>query len=169
MTCVEAVLLVWLSLPAWFQDAKLTRTERTELYRPSAEAVCSVTEDDRLRAVLMAIASDETHLARYVLEDRCKDGPPGMRCDDGQAIGAWQVRQYCTDAWDRTRTRRERDEAAIRCSLKAYWAAQARCSTREGPFMGHRAAGGCSAPWARARLRLSVWIEGRLRQRLRGK
>lgn len=57
-----------------------------------ARAVDAATSDTLERAVLLTIAIHETHLAAYVYEGRCADGPRGQaECDRGLAFGPWQL------------------------------------------------------------------------------
>jgi hypothetical protein len=110
-----------LTFPAWHGDRQEDPELRAELYRPTMVAIASVARSRQEASVLLAQAIEDTHLARYVLEGRCKDGPPGQRCDNGHARGPFQVHGWCT-ATDL------RGEA--RCALRAALGGQARCEGR---------------------------------------
>lgn len=146
MTCISLILLAWLVLPPWYQDADDSFQERAELYYPVAAAICSVAQNETERAFLAWQAYEETKLARYVIESRCSDGPPGVRCDEGQATGPWQQHRWCSGAWDGSRS--ERLEAGARCALRLA----RRCRTPEGWFAAQSGGTSCSASWARDRV-----------------
>ena len=133
--CTALLLKAWLALTPWSGDRHESLESRTALYHPVAETVCKVTEDDLERAMLGAQSYWEgARLARYVLEDRCKDGPPGARCDEGYATGPWQVHRWCRKAWNQTRSRAERLEAGARCALSAARAGRKACGGLRGMF-----------------------------------
>jgi hypothetical protein len=140
------ILLAWLALPQWHGDVGDSFQERAELYYPVAAAICSVARNDTERTFLAWQAYQETRLARYVLESRCKDGPPGVRCDEGRATGPWQMYRWCSAAW--TGTQQARLEAGACCALRLA----RRCRTPEGWFAAQSGGASCSSPWARRRV-----------------
>lgn len=84
------ILKVLLQQPIWHEDV---RDEK--LLMPVAEAISEVSSSVDEAAALISDAVKESHLARYVIEGRCQDGPPGQRCDNGRARGPWQVHNWC--------------------------------------------------------------------------
>jgi hypothetical protein len=168
VTCVALILRTWLALPVWYQDTGLTLDQRADLYRPVAVAVCAVARTDTERAFLARQTYGETRLARYVLEDRCKDGPPGARCDAGLATGPWQAHrvspysrnQHCNEAWTAP-TLAERYAAGARCALQLAKS----CRNPEGWFAAQSGRGQCHAEWARRRLKLFWWMLEKVRDR----
>jgi hypothetical protein len=146
VTCAYLVLLALLRLAPWYQDVGDSFQARSELYYPVAVAICAVASNDTERAFLAWQAYQETRLARYVLEERCHDGPPGVRCDAGLATGPWQMHAWCTGAW--TGTQQARLEAGARHALRLA----RRCRTPEGWFAAQSGRASCSAPWARQRV-----------------
>jgi hypothetical protein len=167
MICLEIILAFWITLPQWHLD-HADRAGRIELYTPVAASICRVARNDTERAWLATQAYAETKLARYVLEERCQDGPPGERCDAGRAIGPWQAHkanptaryQYCTEAWTAP-TRAERYDAGARCALLVART----CRTPEGWFAAQSGRGRCKASWARKRVRM-MW---RMLAQIKGK
>jgi hypothetical protein len=142
--CVEWLVAALLALPGWYGDRGDSAGERASLYRPVAVAICAATVDKWERRALAAQAYAETRLARYVLEDRCSDGPVGQRCDGGRATGPWQVHGFCSAAWapGKKETRRmlphKRLVAGARCALRI--GALGRCRWGEaGWFQSQRA------------------------------
>jgi len=159
VTCISIILRAWLALAPWYLDAHESGEQRTELYRPVAVAICAVARTDTERAFLARQTYAETRLARYVLEDRCKDGPPGARCDAGLATGPWQSHHWCAGAW--TGTRAERFAAGARCTLRLA----KYCRDPEGWFAAQAGRAQCRAPWARQRLKLFWWMLEKVRDR----
>lgn len=125
MGAIEAVLAAILSLPAYAVDGEQTAHERETLVRPVAVAIVEATESKTERAFLVAQAWHETRFARYVLEDRCKDGPDGAQCDEGRAAGPWQVHKWCSAAWEGEPI--ERYAAGAKCALRMWRHGVARC------------------------------------------
>ena len=154
MTCVPLILALMLSWPQYHLDRGDPAAARRALYRPVAEAICAVGKTRLERAWLVVQSYHETHWARYVLENRCSEGPPGARCDEGRATGPWQVHSHCAVAWRRTGhfTRKQR-QAGARCALRVARMGLRRCKTTEGAFAHQRGSGRCHAPWAAARAR----------------
>ena len=149
MATVEALLAVALSFPPWYGDRRDSTEARRELYRPTVEAIVEETQNEKYQALLLAQAIEDTHLARYVLEGRCLDGPPGQQCDHGRSRGPFQVGRWCP-------TGSLRDEA--HCALRAAWGGVARCREKalspwHGAFAG-LAARDCH--WASADKRVAT-------------
>lgn len=170
MTCIDIVLRFWLGLAPWYLDVGESPEQRAELYRPAADAVCTVGRTPLERAYLAAQTYAETRLARYVLEDRCEDGPVGARCDGGLATGPWQVRAWCREAW--TGSEPSRLKAGAACSLRMFRWGYRRCETdrlEERLAAGFAANGGgstrCGAPWAGKRVSMLQTVWARLTRR----
>lgn len=150
MSCISTILAFYLTLPSWYQDAE-PRDVRAQLYSSVVRAVCEVGKTPRERARLAVQAYAETKLSRYVLEDRCSDGPPGARCDRGHAVGPWQVHRHCRKAWDTTLSRHERFSAGARCASQAgnwglwHW------KTGSGWYQAQRGISKDIGAWARRR------------------
>jgi hypothetical protein len=95
-----AVLAAALSLSQYVGDKVETPEQRSTLYRPVAEAIAEVARTNVEASMLIALAFHESGFARFVIEGRCADGPPGQRCDGGKARGVFQLHQSaCPDAW----------------------------------------------------------------------
>jgi hypothetical protein len=88
----------WLTLSV-IKNSELSHTDDSEEIKKQdarlfdiATAIDTATTDKMERAVLITIAVHETHLASYVYEGRCSDGPRGKyECDEGRAFGPWQL------------------------------------------------------------------------------
>lgn len=98
------VLKVFLMQAPFDWDRGLSVEERTELDRPYAEAVAKAAHTYWEAALLMSQAISETHMARYVIEGRCMQGPAGYRCDPRHGVprarGVWQLHETaCKRAW----------------------------------------------------------------------
>lgn len=124
-------------------------------------AIVAATRDPSERAFLVTQVWHETRLARYVLWDRCEDGPEWARCDAGRATGPWQVHRWCYGAWSGTEAARYL--AGARCALSLWRAGVHRC---RGPHGGFAANGGIVGSCETAR---GKWA-GRVRtlERVRG-
>jgi hypothetical protein len=161
MTCVSWILSLMLSLAPSRLDVSESIEQRRVLYTDVAAAICASTENRKARVFLLAQSYAETKWARYVLEDRCQDGPEGERCDEGRATGPWQIHRYCRKAWSTQRSRVTRFAAGARCALRGYHAGLHRCRCLEGAFAAQRGRGRCRARWARRRVALMRRLEGR--------
>jgi hypothetical protein len=163
LTCVDLLLLALLRLAPWYQDVDDSFQQRAELYYPVAVAICAVALNDTERAFLARQAYEETKLARYVLEERCQDGPAGVRCDEGLATGPWQVWGYCKRAWTATYYE-ERLAAGAACSLRLA----RMCRTPEGWFAAQWGGRECVSPLARKRVpgfwRMLAQIKGKVQR-----
>ena len=167
MTCPSIILAAWALLPTWYGDRHESAETRDAHRLPVAEAICRATTDAKERRFLAAQAYAETTLAKYVIEDRCSDGPVGARCDQGRATGLWQIhpnQNECSRrAWDRSLPASERHLAGAQCALANWRYGVARCKTDAGGFASQ--AGGipmCNAAWARRRVALMRKIGGQL-------
>ncbi|HVU03264.1 MAG TPA: hypothetical protein VHE30_16000 [Polyangiaceae bacterium] len=115
----EAVLAAALTLATYVGDRTDTPEERAALYRPVAEAIAEASRTNAEAAMLVSLAFHETNLARFVIEGRCKDGPPGQRCDGGKARGVFQLhRSACPDAWRLPDGSAESIRAEASCAIK---------------------------------------------------
>jgi hypothetical protein len=161
MTCIEIILAFWLSLPVWYGDRHETTEQRLALWTPVAETICRIAtaDADRARAATQAYF-EGARLARYVIEGRCHDGPPGCRCDEGMAWGVWQVHRWCGRAWNKSLPTRERRDAALRCALQAGHSGLRSCRGDQGWFSGQWSLH-CTYRWA-----VRAAMARRLRQRL---
>jgi hypothetical protein len=155
----DVVLRVMLKQPQAVRDRADGPEARADLYRPLAHAIASATRNLNLVVALMAQSYYETKWARYVLEGRCKDGPPGERCDWSSVMkaplarGPWQVHRWCRAAWDTDDGSPESYEASAACQLRLLKQHYAACKTWEGAFAGSWR-GSCSSPTAKARAAL---------------
>ena len=118
MNNAAQLLAIALRFPVWYGYRGDSPEARAELYRPTMEAIAEEAKNENEEALLLAQAIEDTHLARYVLEGRCLDGPTGQRCDNGRSRGPFQVGRWCPVG-------SLRDEA--HCALRAAWSGVARC------------------------------------------
>jgi hypothetical protein len=158
--CFEALLAILLSLAVWNGDAALSPESRTVLYSPTIDAICRVGKTPQEQAWLAAQAYSETHLASYVLTERCSAGPVGSRCDAGLATGPWQLHLHCRDAWKAT-TYQERLDAGARCAVRGARHGSTVCGIR-GAFGFQTGIRVCSGNWIEPRVRLYRLILGRM-------
>lgn len=147
---IESILAAILSLaPYSFEEE--TAESRVALVTPVAWAIADATCDSTERAFLVAQAWHETKFARYVLEDRCHDGPVGARCDAGRATGPWQVHRWCKAAW--SGDKHSRLVGGAKCALGLWRMGNARCKSHHGGFAAqYRIGGSCKdsqQKWAR--------------------
>lgn len=179
---LEAIFAILMHYQPFFADNETepVRRERMRIVAAAIEhsadrATCSgawakrecrrLFNDRRgLAAALIVIGHEETRFARYVHENRCLDGPPGMRCDlDDKGVprarGLWQVwRVACPDLWDRmVDASLEATKAAAWCSATRIAGAYRRCQNHNrdawsGAFSGYRGAS-CTWPGAVRRAR----------------
>lgn len=157
---VETILAVMLALPVYVGDRDLKPENRSELYRPVAEAIAEVSKgSSTMAAALITLGYSESRFARYVLEGRCADGPKGQRCDwdyrkrQPRARGPWQVWAWCRGAWSHGEASPEALIGGARCAARALVAARKRCEGRHpggvwaGMYSGYR---GPTCTWAPA-------------------
>lgn len=111
-------------------------------------------------AALVALGQHESTWARYIGEDRCKDGPAGMQCDpdekgEPRALGYWQLhRSACPAAWQLPPSF-DRLFIEAECAANAFALAADRCFGKHpdgvmaAALAGYR--GKCDAPDAALR------------------
>lgn len=120
-------------------------------------------------AALLALGQHESTWARYIGEDRCSDGPPGMQCDPDEsgtprARGYWQLhRSACPEIWQHAPSA-ERLMLEAECAANAFARAADRCFSKHpdgvmaGALGGYR--GKCDAPDADLRRRTwAVYVD----------
>lgn len=162
MPTAAAILAVLLEQPTYDGDKNDLPDARIALYAPYADAIADVAKDDREAAVLESIALHESHLARYVLENRCSEGPPGERCDNGRARGAWQLhRAACKEAWTLPWGSEKSLRVEAHCVLSLYYYGQHRCHSARGAY-GIYAGASCSWSGAASRYRLAGRLQAQL-------
>lgn len=164
--CTAFVLSLLLDLQVWYQDVDNSVETRTRRLEPIAAIICAATSNPREQAFLILQGDHETHYAKYVLEERCSDGPKGARCDNGLATSPWQVHKWCRAAWPprggassrgsaptapvgrllNSNHRFQRFLGAARCALQTFRAGLARCGTLEGAFHAQLGIADCSRP-----------------------
>lgn len=155
---VKALLLLLIAMPRWHGDRDDTEEQRRAILAPVAAAQHAACKDapkllagSRCYAALTAVAQHETHLARYILEGRCEDGPRGQRCDwddstkQPRARGAYQIWQsVCPEAWRHPAGSAESTRLEARCAVRRLTGAYYRCRGRHpggdwaGMFAGYR-------------------------------
>jgi hypothetical protein len=118
------VLKVFLMQAPLDWDRSLSVENRTELTRPYAEAVAQAAHTYWEAALLMAQAISETHMASYVIEGRCMEGPVGYRCDPKHGVprarGPWQLHlEACRSAYEFPETSNESVMAEAECAMQA--------------------------------------------------
>lgn len=85
-------LKVLRSFPVHHTDRNEDPSKRDARLQDFAKAVDAVTQDPTEKAALLTIARYESHIAAYVYENRCSDGPRGKHeCDAGRAKGLLQL------------------------------------------------------------------------------
>jgi hypothetical protein len=115
----EAVLAAALSLPHYMGDRVDTPEQRERLYRPVAEAIAEASRTNVEASMLVALAHHESGFARFVIEGRCTQGPPGQRCDGGRARGVFQLHESaCREAWGLVDGSVESIRAEARCAIR---------------------------------------------------
>lgn len=139
----ETILSVMLMGPIMSMDTKDTLEERRQLLEPVARAIATVANEtsDPLQsaAILVAVGQNETMFARYVLEGRCTDGPPGMKCDYSKKLkkslsrGPFQVRNWCKGAWAAEDGSYESFVEGARCALHYVKRGFSRCIKTKYP------------------------------------
>lgn len=146
-----AVLTTLLHLPHFGLDKGDTLAERTALLTPVAEAIEDASRgDEEMAAALVSLGFHETGFARYVIEGRCEDGPPGARCDAdtrgrARAIGPFQVWGWCSAAWDAPAGSRESLLGGAKCAVRMLASGSSRCGKLlanqwTAAFAGYRSA-----------------------------
>lgn len=128
---VVAIVNVMMAQPAWSGDAWMGESARRQLYEPVAQAIADASTDSADIAVLITLGWHEgAQFARYVIEGRCNDGPPGARCDDGMARTPWQVWHWCKAAWDAPDGSRASLAAGAKCALQMLSWGRSACEAK---------------------------------------
>ncbi len=130
----------------------LDESEETRSLRLDATGslVESITPNGDSRAVLLTLLYFESaHAARYIMQDRCSDGPRGEKeCDSGRAVGPWQL-HFSEDV-------RGDHFAQGRRALGRFRHHQRLCGgSLEGAFAGYAMGHGCQ--WAGAAERVAKY------------
>lgn len=157
------ILATLLKLHLWSPDVTQENpAERAERLQVASVAIAAAASSRDETAFLLAEGEAETRFAKYVGEDRCQDGPAGVRCDHGTARGYWQAHRAACPALFELPDGDERAVAvAAQCSIALFRYARFACSAPEGVFnlpAGRR----CSDPWGRARLKRMAEIRAML-------
>src|SRR5690606_3297665 len=131
------IMTVMLAMPPGIGDEHATEEERRTFLEPVAAAIHQVATESpapiRTASILLALGRNETRFARYVIEGRCQDGPPGMRCDWSRRLnrpvarGPFQVHPWCKAAWAPPETSLESLVAGARCAVSYVNRALRRC------------------------------------------
>jgi len=167
----EVILSVLLGLEPAGTDADEPPEARRARMAEFAGALAVVLEDEpeplHWAAALLSIATHESRLARYVVEGRCAEGPPGARCDwlEGhgpRARGAFQLWSWCRTAWLLSEPSPAGYVAQGYCALRQAKLAKRRCRTLRGMFSGYRKLSDCA--WAGAGQRVETYV--RLRRQI---
>ncbi len=165
----ERILQSILRRPTWYEDKHLTREERAVYLRPVAEAIGKAARNNTEVAALVTQGWYESRYAKYVIEGRCKDGPPGVQCDiskDGvvRARGPWQVWKWCLEAWKLPQGAPAALAYEARCTARWMRGAMKRCPKGGwvSAFAGMRGGGKCK--WGPAKQR--AWTMRKVLARL---
>lgn len=151
---------VLLEAPVHYSDAKAHWADLAYWRHEVARAINAATPDPAVRAALVRIAIEESNLALFVIEGRCKDGPKGA-CDDGRAKGPWQLQR----SFD-TPVVPDDLEGQAKLAAQRWRGAMGRCHEygKAGAFMGYGTGGRCEpAQWAKDRGARLQQIEGLFR------
>lgn len=154
---VEAVLAAMLTLPEYTGDKGQTPESRRQLYAPVATMIHDVSHSRSEEALLVALAEHESGFARFVVEGRCSEGPPGQRCDGGNARGVFQLHAAaCPSAWQHPEGSPESMALEAACAIRLLrWGGsqcQAHALTPIHGALGVYAGRGCE--WAGAEKRV---------------
>lgn len=158
-----------LSLPPHFTDKDEPEDARKPRLRRIARAMDEATTKDgwvnwEARRALVTIARGESHLARYVYEHRCSEGPrKEEECDSGRAVGIFQLhanKDYPEIPLD--------VEAQAVIAAKYWWGHYHRC-LRGSPdpyasaYAAYGSGGWCAvSKWSKNRAQFHRSIAGRL-------
>lgn len=163
MVSPEAVLAVLLSLPTWQGDRDDTEAARRALLEPVAVAVAASSEEPRVVAAVVTQGLRESRYARYVIENRCHEGPAGARCDEDEcgnprARGPWQLwRVACPSAYEYGAGTQESLLEEARCIARLWHGGLRRCQGLHpagdvaGAFAALRGGASCQSRTAGAR------------------
>lgn len=162
---IDRVAAALHDIPIHFTDKDEDSDERNRRIRGVALAIvkASTSKDGSIdynrRAALITLARFESHLARYVQENRCKDGPGGRKeCDYGRAKGLWQLHASRRDGPVPDDLFEQADRAGRR------WAgAYAVCKGIAEAFTAYGTGGKCyAAPWSIERAKYFQHVRSRL-------
>lgn len=130
---------VLVAMPVHVTDRDEDPERRLARLEAIAAAIDGASEHPEDRAALLALARHESHLAAYVHEGRCQDGPRGKaECDSGRAKGLWQLHGESPDDLD--------GQALRAIQLWRGFRKSCRSSVRdelEGAFSGYATGGRC--------------------------
>lgn len=145
LTPTERIVFGWPRGPGDEEEPDLEREKRL---RDFAAIVDATTPNVHSRAALLVLASGESLLSRYVMENRCSDGPRGPKeCDSGRATGPYQLHNAKDLA---------EDLLAQSQKAAALWRYhRRRCGTVKGAFGGYATGSACS--FALAEKRAKRW------------
>jgi hypothetical protein len=158
-----------LSFQPHFTDADEPEGLRKTRMRRIADAIDRATEKDgwvnwEARRALVTLAKHESHLARYVYENRCAEGPRKEKeCDGGKATGIFQI--HAND--NNPKIPLDVESQAV-IAAKLWWGSYHRCLRgAPDPFAAAYAAygsgGWCAATkWAESRAAYHRAISGKL-------
>jgi hypothetical protein len=147
MVTKALVLATMLRLPQWHMDTD-TPEERKALLDPLAQVISEEARNPEEAAALIAQSSKETHYARLVLTGHCNKMPKGIRCDEGRAVGPFQVHKWCKEAWQHPAHTIESYRGGARCLLRGLRFGLRNCNSWIGAFAGLRGIPVCT--WSRA-------------------
>jgi hypothetical protein len=160
----STLLALLLGLPSYWGDRR--EAGRVDRLRALSKDVAAVAvrlspefglEPEDAAVALVALAWDESKLARHIDDGRCMDGPAGMQCDpDGRgyprAATLWQLWRVACQAAHELPPGRERNRAAADCALTRLQAGRVMCGSLEGAHAYYR---GNTCEWRQASRR--VW------------
>lgn len=146
----QFVLRIMLMLRIWHGDAGESQEHRIERLEGTAKAIAHYAHTYEELAFMLTQAEAESHLASYVLEGRCLDGPKEARCDPDKktgiprASGPWQVwLKYCKGALSFPEGSNERIDATASCiagkmrfGLKMCGSWAGAFASLKGPYCG---------------------------------
>lgn len=138
---VSRIVFDW---PPHALDVDEPEDQRAERLERFASTISNAATDRESRSALLVLTLYESRAARYVVENRCADGPRGLlECDEGRAVGPWQLHKA-------HHLKHDLDAQARRAA--ALWRYhRRRCGSIEGAFAGYATGGSCS--WSEAALR----------------
>lgn len=126
-------------------DKHISDNEWSKQLLPIARAIDLVARNNQERAALVTLGEFESKFARYVLENRCSDGPRKEKeCDSGRAKGPWQQWSFPT--------RKVPDDINIQAdmAIRLLRGFYTKCGyTWEGAFSGYATGGKCD--WKNAK------------------
>lgn len=129
------ILLTLLRLNLWAGDATEPPENRTARLQDIAVAIAGASANRTEAAALLALGEVETRFARYVSEDRCHEGPRGMRCDEGRSRSVWQLqRAACPSLWELPPGDQRATYVAAQCAVRLLRYGRAKCGSVAGAF-----------------------------------